>query len=231
MTTQTLVVEDDPVLAEAHATYVERVPGFAVAHIAHRGIEALDVVARGGIDLILLDFYLPDIGGLQVCQTLRARGRTVDVIAVTSARDLKVVRAAISLGVVQYLIKPFTFATFADRLRRYAEYRELITASDATTAQHDVDRALATLRTPIRMYLPKGLSEDTLGSVVTALQSSARGLTSADVAQTVGVSRVTARRYLEYLAAQRLAVGSPRYGGAGRPEREFRWIAPSRDPN
>jgi response regulator of citrate/malate metabolism len=223
MSTRTLVVEDDPLLAQAHAAYVERVPGFVVAGIVHGGVEALNRVGRGGIDLILLDFYLPDIGGLEVCRALRARGQMVDIIAVTSARDLSVVRDAISLGVGQYLLKPFTFAAFADRLRRYTEYCHLITIEGAATAQQDVDRALATLRSPIRLQLPKGLSEDTMGIVLTVLQGSAHGVTAAELADAVGISRVTARRYLEHLAAHRMVLSSPRYGGAGRPERHYRW--------
>jgi hypothetical protein len=49
-------------------------------------------------------------------------------------------------------------------------------------------------------------------------------LSAAEVADDIGVSRVTARRYLERLASQRLASRSPRYGGAaGRPEYRYRW--------
>ena len=158
MNTRTLVVEDDPVLAEAHASYVERIPGFVVAGIAHNGVEAVEAVCCGGVDLVLLDFFLPGIGGLGVCRTLHARGRTVDIIAVTSERRLAVVQAAIALGVVQYVLKPFTFATFADRLGRYAEYRRMITGVSGTAAQHDVDMAYAMLRAPTRPQLPKGLS-------------------------------------------------------------------------
>jgi response regulator of citrate/malate metabolism len=118
-----LVVEDDPLLAEAHRTFVQRVPGFAVAGVAGHGVEALRFVAQHQIDLVLLDFYLPDISGLEVCRSLRAHGAAVDVIEVTSARDLDVVRTALAYGVVQYLLKPFSFATFRDRLERYADYR------------------------------------------------------------------------------------------------------------
>jgi response regulator of citrate/malate metabolism len=50
-------------------------------------------------------------------------------------------------------------------------------------------------------------------------------LSAAEVADAVGVSRVTARRYLEYLAEQGLALRSPRYGSAGRPEHVYRWAA------
>jgi response regulator of citrate/malate metabolism len=221
--TRTLVVEDDPVLAEAHASYVERIPGFVVAGIAHNGAEAVEAVCRGGVDLVLLDFFLPGIGGLGVCRALRARGQTVDIIAVTSERRLAAVQAAIALGVVQYVLKPFTFATFADRLSRYAEYRRMITDVGGTAAQHDVDRAYAMLRTPIRPQLPKGLSADTLNTLIDALHTCDAPLTATEIADDTGTSRVTARRYLEYLTAHRMVIRTLRYGAKGRPEHEYRW--------
>jgi response regulator of citrate/malate metabolism len=83
-----------------------------------------------------------------------------DVVAVTSARDLDVVRAAVSQGVVHYLLKPFTFATLCDKLGQYADYRRQVTAPDRTSvgAQQDVDQVLATLRSPGRPALPKGMA-------------------------------------------------------------------------
>lgn len=217
-----LVVEDDPVLAEAHRVFTERVPGFAVVGVAHDGRSALAALARSRVDLLLLDFGLPDMGGLDVCRALRAAGAPADVIAVTSMRDLEVVRAAVSFGVVQYLLKPFTFAAFRDRLERYADYRRQM-AADAPAAQHDVDRALATLRaTTGRATLPKGLTEDTLAAVVDALRGAGE-LSAQETATAVGLSRVTARRYLEHLAETGLAGRAPRYGSTGRPEHVYRW--------
>ncbi len=124
MTVRTLIVDDDVRVADIHKSYVEKVDGFEVAGIANRGTEALRRVLDDQPDLILLDIYLPDLGGLEVCRRLRAAGNLVDVIAVTAARDVETVRAATGLGIAQYLVKPFAFATFRDKLERYAAYRE-----------------------------------------------------------------------------------------------------------
>ncbi|OZM72213.1 two-component system response regulator [Amycolatopsis antarctica] len=221
-----LVVEDDPVAAEAHRTYVERVSGFTVAGVVHAGNEALRFVERTPVDLVLLDFYLPDTHGLAVCRALRAAGRAVDVIAVTSARDLAVVRAAVSSGVVQYLLKPFTFASLRDKLERYAEFRDQLGGVGEVGGQADVDRMLATLRTTDHSTLPKGMSGETLDAVTSALRDASNGLSAASTATTVGVSRVTARRYLEYLADSGLVVREPHYGQVGRPEVWYRARTP-----
>jgi response regulator of citrate/malate metabolism len=226
VTIRVLVVEDDTMLAAAHQELAGRVPGFEVVGVAHSGGEALRFLAARPVDLILLDVYLPDMTGLEVCRAVRAQGRSTDVIAVTSARDLEVVRAAVTQGVVAYLLKPFTFASLRDKLLQYADYRRQVTGGDHTevAAQHDVDRVLATLRAPGRPAQPKGMSEDTLAAVVRTLRAAPGELSAAEVADDIGVSRVTARRYLEHLASQRLASRSPRYGGAaGRPEYRYRW--------
>ena len=142
---KTLIVEDDPVLAEAHRAFTERVPGFAIAGVAYLGAEALRMVATRPVDLLLLDVNLPDLTGIELCRALRAHDNQVDVIAVTSARDLATVRAAVSLGVVQYLLKPFSFASFQEKLRSYAEYRRRADEAPELLAQDDVDRTLAAL--------------------------------------------------------------------------------------
>jgi response regulator of citrate/malate metabolism len=69
MRIRVLVVEDDRQLAEAHRPYVERLPGFDVVGVVHAGGETLRFVAAQAVDLILLDFYLPDMSGLDVCRT------------------------------------------------------------------------------------------------------------------------------------------------------------------
>jgi response regulator of citrate/malate metabolism len=219
------VVEDDPVAAEAHAAYVTRVPGFAVVGQAATGQAALQALARlrGSVDLVLLDMGLPDMHGLDVCRALRATGPAVDVIAVTSARDLAVVRAAVSLGIVQYLLKPFAFAALRDKLDGYAAYRARLGHGGVLAGQHEVDRMLAALRSTDPADLPKGMSRESLDAVVVAIKA-AGGFSASEAAQVLGTSRITARRYLEYLSEIGLAERRPRYGGTGRPEVEYRWI-------
>jgi response regulator of citrate/malate metabolism len=217
-----LVVEDDPVAADAHRLYVERVDGFRVVGVAHSGAEALRALTKQPVDLMLLDFYLPDVHGLDLCRAVRAAGHTADVIAVTSARDLAVVRAAVSAGVVQYLLKPFTFAAMRAKLERYARFLD---GAGQVTGQSEVDRLLATLRGTESPPLPKGMSAPTLDAVVAALREVRAGLSAAVTSDRIGVSRVTARRYLEYLADNGLAVRRPHYGQIGRPELWYHWAS------
>ncbi|MGP3910703.1 response regulator [Nonomuraea sp. 10N515B] len=212
-----LVVEDEEITAEANRIYVERVPGFEVAGVARSGGEALRFLRKRPVDLILLDLHLPDMHGLEVCRAVRAGGLMCDIIAVTSARDLAVVRSAVSLGISQYLLKPFTFATLLEKLTRYARFKD---EAGVAVGQGDVDRVLGTLRGSSE--LPKGMSKDTLDAVAAKLRERPEGMAAQAVADAIGVSRVTARRYLEHLVELGVAARMPQYGAVGRPELLYR---------
>ncbi|MGO4533396.1 response regulator [Leifsonia sp. 2MCAF36] len=225
---RTLVVEDDPLAAEAHASYLNRIDGFEVAGVVGTAAGALAALKASlvehPIDLILLDMNLPDGHGIDVARRLRGAGLAVDIVAITAVRDIDVVHTAISVGIVQYLIKPFTFATFADRLRTYQEYRRRLDSASSTATQTDVDGMLASLRAPAGAPLPKGLSAPTLQAVRDQLRGDDRALSATELAEKLTLSRVTARRYLEYLADEGQLSRSPRYGTPGRPELEYRWL-------
>ncbi|MEV4184535.1 response regulator [Streptosporangium canum] len=219
-----LVVEDEEITAEANRLYVERVPGFRVEGVARSGGEALRFVRRRPVDLILLDLYLPDMHGLEVCRALRAAGVLSDVIAVTSARDLSVVRSAVSVGVAQYLLKPFTFASLSEKLTRYARFRSSVEGAGEVGGQNEVDRALAALRGPGHSPLPKGMASVTLDAVLAELRKAPQGVSAQAAGTAIGISRVTARRYLEHLTDSGVARRVPRYGGVGRPELLYRIV-------
>lgn len=235
-----LIVEDDPGTAAAHEAYLERVGGFeTVARVANGG-SALAWLSRNhsnehpAIDVILLDMNLPDVGGLEVARRIRAASLRVDIIAVTAVRELETVRASISFGVMQYIIKPFSFAMFADKLTRYRQFATRLTGevpaarvgdgpSRQEMLQSDIDGALAALTNVADGSLPKGLSADTLTAVVGFLRGHAAAVSAGELTQALSISRITARRYLEYLTSTGQVEREPRYGAPGRPELEYRW--------
>ncbi|SDT51065.1 response regulator [Actinoplanes derwentensis] len=218
-----LVVDDDPLIAEAHRAYTQKVEGFVVAGVAHTAREAMTRLRADHVDLVLLDLNLPDKHGLEIARALRSAGSGTDVLAVTSNRDIAMIRQAVALGVTHYLLKPFTFAAFRDKLDRYAQYRRQLAGSAEVAAQHEVDRVFATLRGAPADTLPKGLDPHTFDLILGALRAAAPGgLSATEVATRTGTSRVTARRYLEHLADAARVVRNPRYGGPGRPEVEYR---------
>ncbi len=226
-----LVVDDDFAVAEVHRAYVDEVPGFTVVAVAHTGAQALRAVEVEQPDLVLLDIHLPDMSGLEVIRRLRSRddGASLDILAITAAREVETVRTAMAGGVCDYLIKPFVLRAFRERLESYAAQHDRfgrLAARQATVQdQHEVDSLLsARLGKRENRDLPKGLSRHTLSLVADALREAGTDLSAGEAAARCGLSRVSARRYLEQLIAMGLAELRPRYGSAGRPENGYLWM-------
>ncbi|GGZ50461.1 response regulator [Streptomyces rochei] len=217
-----LVVDDDFMVARVHRAFVERVDPFRVVGVAGTGEEALTAVAELRPDLVLLDLYLPDLFGLDVIPRLRAAGHDCDVMVISAAREADAVRGAVRHGVVDYLLKPFEFEDLRVRLERYAVQRGRLLGT-VVRSQADVDRVLAGAAAPVAPALPKGMSAETAELVERTLRAAEGTLSASECAALTGVSRVSARRYLEYFHTVGRAEVSLRYGVAGRPERRYRF--------
>lgn len=213
-----LVVDDDFMVAEIHRRFVERVDGFRAVGVARNGLEALTAAADLRPDLILLDVYLPDMTGLEVLQRLRAEGNLVGVIMITAARELDTVRGALDGGAADYLIKPFEFDQLRAKLAAFAARADAL-AAEGGASQSMID-ALFGGSSSATAPLPKGLGAETGRLVMDAVRAAGE-VSAAECAELVGISRVSARRYLEhYLGAGALELRL-QYG-TGRPERRYR---------
>lgn len=238
----TLVVDDDREVAGIHTGFLLAHGAFDVVGAAHTGARALELVEERQPRLVLLDIHLPDMSGIEVLRALRNRpGEPLDVVAITAARELDTVRAAVAGGVLHYLVKPFSATVLNQRLDHYVAYRrELDThAGDDSPAldQHRIDRLLGSTAgsgpaprtsgtTPTTTLAPpKGLSAPTLDAVVQDLRGQGRGTSASEVAARLGMARVSARRYLEFLVSQGQARIVPQYGSAGRPEKFYVWTS------
>ncbi|MZF86620.1 response regulator [Streptomyces sp. SID5643] len=220
-----LVVDDDFMVARVHRAFVERVEPFRVVGTAHTGGQAIEAADELRPDLILLDLYLPDLFGLDVIPRLRTAGHDCDVMVISAATEADTVRGAVRRGVVDYLLKPFGFEDLRLRLERYAAQRGRLLTT-VVRGQADVDRVLAGAFAPApASTLPKGMSVETAGLVERALRAADGTLSASECAALTGVSRVSARRYLEYFHGTGSAEVSLRYGAAGRPERRYGWRA------
>lgn len=218
-----LVVDDDFRVARVHCAYVERLDVFRVVGVAGSGEEAIAAVEELRPDLVLLDLYLPDIFGLDVIPRLRTAGHDCDVMVISAAREADAVRGAVRQGVVDYLLKPFDFEDLRGRLERYAVQRGRMLET-VVRGQADVDRVLAGAAVvPASPVLPKGMSAETADLIERTLREADGSLSATECAGLTGVSRVSARRYLEYFHTVGSVEVSLRYGATGRPERRYRY--------
>jgi response regulator of citrate/malate metabolism len=216
---EVLVVDDDFMVARIHTGFVDRTPGFTVTGVAHTGAQALAEAERLQPDLVLLDVYLPDVSGLDLLGALREAAPEVDVLVISAAREADTVRRALRGGIVHYLMKPFSYDDLRVRLEHYQQAYAAMAGEH--TDQADVDRVFGVSGADKR--LPKGFSAETLRLVEDTLRQETADLSAAEAASLLGISRVSARRYLEHLVETGKVEVALRYGEVGRPERRYAW--------
>ncbi|WP_026852670.1 response regulator [Geothrix fermentans] len=220
-----LLVEDDPMVAELNRMYLSRVPGFETVASARSATEALELLRSHTVDLLLLDIFMPGANGIELMGTIRRLAVDVDVIFVTAARDAATIDRALKLGAVDYLIKPFEFERLKQALENYRETRHMIRRGEALD-QAELDRRLARRSPEGRKAesLPKGLDRNTLDKVLQAIaawRGESPWFTSEEIGQQVGISRVSVRKYFEFLCAIKTLRMEPGYGTGGRPVHRF----------
>ena len=225
MVTRVLIVEDDVRIADLHRRFTERVPNCEVVGIAHRLDDARDMAEALAPHLILLDLYFPEGPGTDLLREIRARNLEIDVILITAAKEMGPLKEALRGGVFDYLIKPVTAERFHDCLTKFCAYRDRLRQGSAIE-QHDVDTLLhpaASRSTAGAGCLPKGVDGLTLAKVrgVFETHDNPAGRSAEDVAELIGISRSTARRYLEYLISEGMLYADAVYGSVGRPERRY----------
>lgn len=220
-----LIVEDDPMVAEFNRRYLKKVEGFELVSAVQTGDQALKVLQEQEIDLILLDIFLPGINGLELLSKIRETGRDADVILVTAARDVQTIKKALKLGAVDYLVKPFEFERFKAALTAYRETHRFIRHKEEL-CQEELDRLFAYKeQASEELHLPKGLDRKTLGKVWEAIQqSSGRPFSTDELSASVGISRVSIRKYLEFLTDIESLSMEVEYGAVGRPIYKYRCL-------
>lgn len=225
-----VVIEDDPMVQEINTQFIERIPGFQVVGVAANGAEGVKLVQALAPDLVVMDVFMPVQDGFQALIDLRSTDQAVDVLVITAAKDKPTIQAMLRNGAVDYIIKPFQFDRIKQSLESYRLYRQQL-AMGEEASQEEVDRLLfrrsqdhagGTGGQSREMEpLPKGLHAVTLEQIERHLENEKQSLSAEEVAERVGIARVTARRYLDYLEK----VGKVRldisYGGIGRPTNRY----------
>lgn len=215
-----VIVEDDPMVSLLDRTFTEKDPRFRVVQTFQDGQAALDWLAQNPADLVVLDVYMPLFTGLELLQALRRRHIPVDAIMVTAANDTDTVDQLLKLGVVDYLVKPFTFERFQQALDTFCRHREAVAGGEVTQGALD---KLFSPAGPAAHGTPKGLQESTLELIRRCLRDAPpQGLPSEAIARQTSLSVVTVRRYVNYLVERGEAVSTVNYDTGGRPCRLYR---------
>jgi len=223
---EVLIVEDDSRIAEIHQRFIERIEGFSVIGIATNYQDAVDLIEILKPQLVLLDVYFPDMNGLDFLQWMKKNSILADVIMITASKEIDSVNKALHYGVFDFIIKPVIFDRFKKSLIRYVNYSNKVQSLQSKSAyltQEEIDGLIGKNNSVIEeqsMY-PKGIDKLTLDKVLFAINEVHNGMTAENIGLEIGVSRTTARRYLEYLVSEGKVLADLAYGTIGRPERVY----------
>lgn len=215
-----VLIEDDPMVQEVNRMFVDQVEGFKVLGAASNGLEGIKLIEQHNPDLVLVDVFMPSQGGLETLKQIRAKGYEVDVIAITAASDMDTVRTFLQQGAFDYIMKPFKFERMKKSLENYRSFR-LQVRKKQNISQEELDGIMFQKEFDEQPDLPKGLNAVTLKKVISFLAGIHFPISAEEVAEGVGIARVTARRYLEHLEKCGKVILDIQYGGIGRPVNRY----------
>jgi response regulator of citrate/malate metabolism len=209
-----VIVEDDPMVQRINEEFLRRISGFVCVGVFDTISKAKGYLEQSPVDLVLLDVFLPDGNGTDLLNWIRKKGLNQDVILITADKRGTTAQHARRYGAVDYLVKPFRFERFEESLNHYRHE-----VFDQRT-DHDYDQETIDQMMNFQPVQPRESSKNlTLDAIYKLLKEhSKEGFTASSVAEELGISRITARRYLEELETKELVRMELSYGGVGRPQ-------------
>lgn len=223
-----LLIEDDPMVREVNRQFIERIEGYQIVGTAANGVIGFQKIKELKPDVILMDIFMPEQDGLETLRQIRGEMVNVDVISVTAANDMPTIQNILHLGVYDYIMKPFTFERMQQTLENYRQYKKKTQSVEGIT-QQELDALIrkglveekVEAMPDLELELPKGFNRSTLDKVLAYLKKSQNGASADEVAASIGVARVTARRYLDFMEKRQLIKVDVQYGGVGRPVNQY----------
>ncbi|MDO4488468.1 MAG: response regulator [Eubacteriales bacterium] len=217
-----LIVEDDPMVAMINEQYIKKNKNFEIVGKCRDGLSALEFLENNEADLIVLDVYMPKMNGFETLRSIRSKQMTIDAIMVTAANDRESLEEALHLGIVDYLVKPFTYDRFQMALEKFIAQNNALKDLDMLN-QKSIDSIIENSRNKNTTPFPKGIQEKTLGLIMDYLSENRdTWFTGDEIADEIGLTGVTVRRYMNYLAESGRVTGEMDYETGGRPSMRYK---------
>ena len=216
MAYRVLIIEDDPMVAMINQQYIQTDKNFSVIHICRNGMDALKFLSSNSVDLIILDVYMPLLNGIETLHKIRQQKIDSEVIMVTAASDASTIDETMHLGVMDYLIKPFTLDRLLLSLQKFIEKKYTLSQNNVLD-QNTIDNLISKNTVSSAKKYPKGIQEKTLSTIKTFLNENSQWNTVEQISDSLGISMVTVRTYMNYLLGEHLIKEKINYNTGGRP--------------
>ena len=220
-----LIVDDDPMVAHINLKFANKA-GYDDVETAADIESAKERLKQGDIDLVLLDVYLPTGKGTEILKWIRQENLSTDAILITADRSSETVEESMSFGAVDYLIKPFDFDRFQLAMEKFERKRNGFVGKK-NVEQDDIDSIFfesMSRNDKVKDILEKGMSEKTYNAILNAIKAMDAPVTAEELGDKLGISRVSVRRYLEFMEDKGILEMKPIYGKKGRPQHLFKYV-------
>ena len=207
-------------VAKITKDFTAKIKGFHVIGDVRTGKEAWKDIKKNPPDLLILDVYMPDVDGLELLQKIRMNNMKTDVIMVTAAKECGIVEQCLRLGVIDYILKPFTYERFEKSLVLYYDRR--LNRIFPQFSQETLDRLLFPGNGSNEPDLPKGLQRLTMNHIIAHFKENPVFQAVDEIAQATGLSSATVQRYMKYLISHDIVEMQLTYGAKGRPEQKYK---------
>ena len=221
MTYKVLIVDDDPMVADINRHYVEKNALFTVKGFARNGEEALEFLKKEPVDLVVLDVFMPVMDGIETLKNIRNRKDTVEVIMVTAANDTATLDQTMHLGVLDYLVKPFSLERLLVSLEKFVTKYNLIN-QNTVLDQSKIDSLITNPPVLKNQVLPKGIQKKTLEKILEYFDTATFWQSVDIISKKLGISIVTIRHYLNYLVQEKVLEETINYETGGHPSVLYR---------
>lgn len=213
-----IIVEDDLAVMTTDRKYLREYRQFDNIYTFRRADEALDFTLKNKIDLIILDYHLPGFNGDVFLKELRYAGNHAEVVVTTMDASMDAAVAMLYLGIMNYIIKPFTrdrFREAVDFFLRIAPIKE----GQARVSQIEMDVYIKKLSNkPHETKLSKGLRWETYEMLHEYIkENSIKNVRLDKLVDDTGLSKVTLRRYMNEFHEKGIIDIAVDYDTGGRP--------------
>ncbi|MDO5115587.1 MAG: response regulator [Synergistaceae bacterium] len=221
-----LIAESDPLLQKLYSEVIVNDTAFTLLKCVSTGPQMFEAMRCVDVDLVLLDLFLKDFSAIEGLDDLRKQFSRTDYIVVSSGDNPELVRKALCAGVFEFLVKPFSFDRLRAALKNYQIYHHSLTGRTRPWQQEDLD-ALVSMKIhdpslARNRSIPKGLQLKCLNDIESFLKENEETYSAQEIGDRLGISRSTARRYLEFLTMSERVVVEYAYRRVGRPEKRYR---------
>ncbi|HEY8464630.1 MAG TPA: response regulator [Bacillota bacterium] len=168
------------------------------------GFKALDLLKKSKFDLIMVDYYMPNINGLTLVKKIREISKSIPILVLTVDESINLAQKFLDCGATDFAVKPIRTADLISRVKLHLK----LSQNKRGDQFQDLE-------------IPKGLSFPTLKLIMDYLHTINEPETIELISQKTGLAYQTVHRYLEYLVKKKQVKVKINYGKIGRPIHKY----------